>query len=120
MPPLSLGNVIAYVIQVSLIAAATGACMTLVRLRNPEARYWSWRALLWLAVVLPLVQPWQALTVIVAPAAIANAATELGVRSTLAPQPAAVQLNPVLIVIAGGMVIRLLWLAVGAIRLRRI
>ncbi|MDQ3488923.1 MAG: M56 family metallopeptidase, partial [Acidobacteriota bacterium] len=120
MPSLSVANVLAYGIQVSLIAAATGACMTLLRLRNPEARYWSWRALLWLAVVLPLVQPWEAVTVIVAPAAIASAATELSASRTLAPQPAASPLNPVLIVIAVGMVIRLLWLAAGAIRLRRI
>ncbi len=67
MPSLSAANVLAYVIQVSLIAGATAVCMALVRLRNPETRYWSWRALLWLAVALPLLQPWEAATVIVAP-----------------------------------------------------
>ncbi len=82
MPPLSVANVLAYVLQVSLIAGVTGVCMTLVRVRNPEARYWSWRVLLWLAVVLPLVQPWDAVTVIVAPAAGQALATTAGMIST--------------------------------------
>lgn len=120
MPSLTIANVFAYVIQVSLIAAATAACMSLVRLRNPEARYWSWRALLWLAVVLPLLQPWQALTVIVAPDPMAGTLMRIAPSGTVAPQAAAIQMNPVLVVIVAGTAGRLLWLAIGGIRLRRI
>lgn len=123
MPPLSVANVLTYVIQVSLIAGATGVCMTLVRVRSPLARYWAWRALLALAVILPLVQPWEAATVIIAPPLLYEAAAAMpavaSVAGTLASSAPAAW-NPVLVVIIAGMTIRLLWLAAGAIRLRRI
>src|SRR5688500_19168947 len=116
MSSLSAANVLAYVIQVSLIASATAACMALVRLRNPETRYWSWRALLWLAVVLPLVQPWQATTVIVAPVEYlgADALTQMASSvATLSSDAAPTDWNAVILVIAAGMVLRLMWLAAG-------
>ena len=123
MSSLSAANVLAYVIQVSLIAGATAVCMALIRLRNPETRYWSWRALLWLAVVLPLLQPWQAATIIVAPVenvaagVVTHMASSIGTLSSEAP---ATDWNAVIVVIAMGMVLRLMWLAAGAVCLRRI
>ena len=122
MASLSAANVLAYVIQVSLITSATAVCMALIRLRNPETRYWSWRALLWLAVALPLLQPWDAATVIVAPVGdmAGGALSQVTSRvATFSPQGGMTGWNPVLVIV-GGTMLRLLWLAAGAVRLRRI
>jgi TonB family protein len=120
MSSLSIANVIAYVIQVSLIAAVTGAFMTLLRVRNPDVRYWCWRALLLFAIALPLVQPWETVTVIVPPEPVSNVVTGILASSTLAAPAQSLELNPVLVAIIAGMTLRLLWLTAGAIRLRRI
>ena len=120
MSSLSIANVIAYVIQVSLIAAVTGAFMTLLRVRNPEVRYWCWRALLLFAIALPLVQPWETVTVIVPPEPVSAVVTGILASSTLAAPARSLELNPVLIAIVAGMTLRLLWLAAGAFRLRQI
>ncbi|MEX2661847.1 MAG: TonB family protein, partial [Vicinamibacterales bacterium] len=125
MPPLSLDNVLAYVLQVSLIAAATGACLTLARVRSPGVRYWSWRALLWLAVVLPLVQPWDVTTTIVAGSASAVSGTVAGVTATpfedlTTSAAAGAPWNPLLVILFAGMTGRLLWLLAGAVRLQAI
>ena len=125
MPPPSLDNVVAYVLQVSLIAAATGACLTLARVRSPGVRYWSWRALLWLAVVLPLVQPWEVTTTIVAGSASAmsgtvDAAGAAAFTGTAVDASAGAPWNPLLMILLAGMACRLVWLLAGAVRLQAI
>lgn len=128
MLPLSPDNVIAYVVQVSVIAAATGGCLALARIRTPGIRYAAWTALLWLAVVLPLVQPWHVTTTIVAGApavttAIAAAPSvdvDAGAERSPVSAPQRARLEPMMLVLPAGVAARLLWLLAGALRLRRI
>jgi protein TonB len=125
MPPLSLDNVFAYVLQVSLIAAATGACLTLARVRSPGVRYWSWRALLWLAVVLPLAQPWEVTTTIVAGSASAMSGAVAGVTATAFEDlttgaRVGAPWDPLLVILLAGMACRFVWLLAGAVRLQAI
>lgn len=127
MPPLSSENVIAYVLQVSLIAAATGGCLALARVRNPNLRYAAWTALLWLAVLLPLVQPWHVTTTIVAGAPATSAvfaAPPVGMHAAIRRAPVSVPqqttIDPLMLILLGGIGARLLWLLAGGLRLRRI
>lgn len=58
MPPLSLGNVWAYCVQVAVLTLAGTALLMLLRVRMPSARLACWRALLTVCLALPLLQPW--------------------------------------------------------------
>jgi len=125
MPPLSLENVVSYVVQVSLITAATGAGLTLARVRSPRVRYAAWTALLWIAGLLPLLQPWDVTTtIVVATQALTSAGVPGAVAAAIDVPPlrsgAAAAWNPVVVLLLAGTTCRLLWLLAGVIRLRGI
>lgn len=120
MPPLTVANVLAYVLQVAAMAAVTGACLTLARVCSPRVRYGAWRGLLWLAVALPLVQPWTVTTTIVNRAVADAGPSAISAVATTPGAAAAGAWDPLLLVLLAGTAFRLLWLIAGTLRLAAI
>jgi TonB family protein len=112
----SLANIIAYSAQLAILVAAAVAVTSLLRLRAPLPTLRFWQAILAASIVLPLVQ---------ASLTLEQAAGSPFVLRSLAAAPALLPLadrsidaaNGLLYVIAAGIAIRMLWLAVGLIRL---
>lgn len=112
---ISLANILAYSVQLAVLVAAAVGVTWLLRLRSPLPSLRFWQSIVVLAVVLPFVQPAE-------PAG--SFASSSSAFASLINQPSA--LGPagsldiaaiVLYVIAAGIVIRLLWLALGLMRL---
>ena len=126
MTAVALGNLIAWSVQVALIVGVGLAALWLVRLEAPAVRYLFLRGLLALSLALPLLQPRLAL-----PAAgdgstaaaisfdlVADRRTPPATGSVPAstwPVPAAIGA-----LIAAGAVLRILWIAAGIVRLRKL
>jgi len=109
-----LENLMAWSAQVCVLTAvAAGAALAL---KNPRARLWFWQAILALALLLPLMQPKLAprsageVAITTGPAFVAGDST----RSTFV-----FRREDVLFVIALGIALRLIWIAIGFWRLRR-
>ncbi len=113
-------NLGSYFLQTAILTGAGSLLPLVFRLRIPRARLFYWQALLVACVLLPALQPWTPLvseareTVTVSTATVALAAVS-------GPVPG-LRLTPVEIaiaVLAAGALLRLLWLGVGLLRLRR-
>jgi TonB family protein len=126
MTALSLANLIAWSVQVALVVGAGLAALWLVRLEAPAVRYLFLRGLLALTLALPLIQPRLPLPgALDRPISPATAVDMSPSRSTAAPShvTAASSLSApttVVAIIAGGALLRLLWIAAGILRLRRL
>jgi TonB family protein len=108
-------NLATYCLQVGLLIGLAAFVPTLLRLRMPRAKLAYWHILLAACLVLPLVHPWQQ----------EAAAGDVQVTSMiLAVQPSAPAAHSVpwnqvgLVVLAAGVLGRLIWLAAGFWRLR--
>ena len=116
---LALWNFTAWCVQVAIVVAAGAALPFLFRLRSHRARLVYWHVLLAGCIALPFVQPWRARPVAVAsnvsismgPAGIVDSGASAAFPWSAAEAAAAV--------LAAGAVLRLLWLALGLVRLRR-
>ena len=119
MQLLTVGNLVAYILQVAVLIAVTAAVLTLLRVCSPRVRYSAWRSLLLFAAVVPFMQPWHVTTTIVPaaqvvlqvavapPASVFDAATTWG-RTHVVP-----------LAIIAGCALRLVWILAGVLRLRR-
>ena len=110
-------NLLAWTIQVTIVTAVGAALPTLFRLMASRARLWYWHVLLLACLALPLVQPW------VKPApSHSNVTFTTGQFQLAANQPPAGFTVPwptvALVVLLGGIALRMLWLAIGLLRLR--
>ena len=110
--------------QVALLVAVCAPLPRLLRLRSPVVHYVFWRVLLAACILLPVLEPRREheMVFVPAPSAAAAAAAPLPPPSSAGPSAAAPALDWVAIaagVIAAGIVIRLAWMAIGMIRLRR-
>ncbi|HET7842174.1 MAG TPA: hypothetical protein VFM21_11235, partial [Terriglobia bacterium] len=113
-----LNNLGAYWAQVAILVVAGTALLAASRLRAPRATHAFWQALLVTCLILPWVQPWQRIA--------AGQVEILGITtarfdpaqtaSRFAWLPSA---RIVLLILAAGILMRLLWLAVAYARLRR-
>jgi TonB family protein len=117
-------NVLAYLAQVTIVVLVCAGLPRLLGLRSPGVHYAFWRTVLLVCLLLPVVQPWQAaeMTFVPAPAAapVLDAAKP---EREPAPGPAAATVDwftAAQIAVAAGIVMRLAWLALGALRLRRL
>jgi protein TonB len=121
MPPFTLANLAAYSAQVLLIAGAAGVLLAILRVDAPALRYVLLRVTLMACLALPWLQTPQAhrpiapspavtLEVVEQPAAAGPAAPPLTIDWTAA----------IALVLASGIALRLLWLAVGLARLSRL
>jgi TonB family protein len=126
-----LANLLAWSLQITAVVCAGGALPALLRVDAPGLRHGYWRALLLLCLMLPVVQPWQAAPLFASDVAalettgLAPAAS--GASASSAPTPllrvyaaARPMMTSVAVVLAAGAVIRLAWLGLGLVRLRRL
>jgi TonB family protein len=118
-------NAVAYAAQVTLIVVACAFLPWLLRLRSPGVQYAFWRTLLAVCLLLPIVQPWHPQEMVfVAAASQAPAAT--ATASPAGPPPAAPPavhvdwVRAARLVILCGIAVRLGWIGLGLVRLRRI
>ncbi len=109
-------NLAAYWLQVGLVTALAALMLQVARVRSPGAVLGYWQALLGIWLVLPALEPWR--TVPPALAGISIAMTSSGRISALGVENPSV-LALLAAVIAGGIAIRLIWLAIGYARLCR-
>ncbi len=114
-----LNNLAAYSLQVAAIVVAGTALAVASRLRAPKAVHAYWQGLLVACLILPWVQPWQrAATASVEILGIGQARLEpAATASRFASLPSA---KVVLLVLAAGILLRLVWLAAAYARLRRL
>ena len=114
----SLLNVTAYSVQLAVLVTVATAITVALRMRAPRPSLSFWQAVLVAAVLLPLVQPRPEVSDVVTAASPALASVNMGIAA-LTPQD--MEIATLLIyVVAGGGLARLLWLAIGFLRLRRI
>jgi len=115
---LYFSNLAAYSVQLAALVAAALVATSLLRLRTPMPSLRFWQAVLAGGLLLPLLQPW-------ADEGRDVLASSLTIVSTSAPvtaiAPSGVDLTQLaLLLLAAGMAGRLLWLAIGLLRLRTI
>jgi TonB family protein len=112
-----LENLTAYSLQVALVAATGLLLPRMSRLRRPRVLYSYWQALLAVCLVLPAVQPWRHFEV--------EGSSSTGSRIVFHSDVTVTRLvtlpyaRLIVLVLAGGVVLRLMWLALGLIKLRR-
>jgi TonB family protein len=114
---LYLSNLAAYCLQLAALTAAAYVTVWALRLRMPRVSIRFWQAITFVALALPVVQPWQEDEA-------EGLFTTLGSFRATTPLDAAVAtdtFDPVTIIpaiIAAGVITRLLWLAIGLWRVR--
>ena len=125
MSPLILGNLAAWSIQAALIVGAGLTTLWLVRLEAPAVRYLFLRGLLAICLTLPLVQPRTTaemvlergaaggIAIAVAPGQARGPANRVAAHAL--PWPSAIAA-----VILVGALARLVWIAAGIVKLRRL
>jgi beta-lactamase regulating signal transducer with metallopeptidase domain len=113
----------AFSLQVAAVVAAGAGVAFACRLRRPGATLFFWRALLLTCLVLPLCQPWTSQVLPAADSPIASAtrasapAVDGPAPSTRSPR----RVEDILIaVLVAGVGLRVIWLAMGALALRRL
>jgi len=115
--PLGFENLMAYSLQVALIAAVGLLLPRVLRLGRPRVLYTYWQAVLAVCLLLPFVQPWREFEVERSSSAASRILFDsAGTASRLAGLSPA---RLILLVLAGGAVLRLLRLALGLVQLRR-
>jgi TonB family protein len=117
---LTVGNLVAQVLQVVLLVAVTATTLTLLRVHSPRVRYAAWRSLLFLVAVVPFVQPWHVTTTIVpaAHAFLQGSVAPPAEPSVFDAATAWGRVHLVPLAIGAGCALRLLWILVGVLRLR--
>ena len=117
--PLLLSNLGVYSLQIGLLVGVAAVVPRLVRLRAPAARLAYWHILLAACFLLPLVRPWQP-QVVAAPPAISYRSPAAVHSAPAAPAHREFPWgDAVLWALGAGAAARLVWLAVGLVRLRR-
>ncbi len=131
MTELALSNLVAWSVQAGLIAAAATAISRLVPIDAAPVRYAWWRAVLVVALVLPVLQPWQPIGLLPAgllpideplPVIAEASAVAFGPAGTPAT-PARAPLQPSTAaagVLVAGVLLRLAWIGIGLVRLQRL
>jgi beta-lactamase regulating signal transducer with metallopeptidase domain len=106
---LSLENILAWFIQVSVLALAATALPMLLRVRHPKSQLAYYHVILIVCFAVPLVQPWQYPILLIT-----------GTVSQTAAGPAPVPWSSILVsVLFLGAFVKLAWLTVGLWQLRR-
>ena len=128
-----LGNLAAYGLQVAILVLAGGVLMRLFRIRSPLAVLAFWQTLLAACLLLPALEPWRP-PLSAGPGTSTAAFAETGSGTitpaagpaappvTIAAAPSAARMSKsrlALMILAAGVALRLLWLALGMMRLRR-
>lgn len=122
---MTAANFVAYAAQVTIVVLACAGLPRLLGLRAPGPQYAFWRMVLGVCLLLPILQPWRAGVMVFVPRPTHDAALQAAPPAPPAPSPApqaaaldweaAAQLAILL-----GIAIRLTWIGLGMVRLRRI
>jgi TonB family protein len=121
--PVWLNNLVAYCLQIAILAAAGTLLAHLFRLRVPRVTLVYWQLLLLACLFVPLLQSWKhpVMSPIISTQAIpvtgGPAISDIAVPSSVEPAKP-VRWEIILLIIAAGILLRLMWLAIGFIRLR--
>ena len=119
-----LRNIAAFGVQTTLVIAVAAVAFRLLRLRNAGVALIFWRAVLISCLLLPLAQPWTVPSTsadpVVGRASVAVDGTSPDAEAMLPPAPTWNATAIALTCIALGIVLRILWLLVGALSLRRL
>ncbi|MGH9720293.1 MAG: M56 family metallopeptidase [Bryobacteraceae bacterium] len=114
---LLLSNLLFYSAQIGVIIASAALLAWIFRVHSPAARLGYWQAVLAACVLLPLVEPFRPLEL--APAVFSSTTAVVTVRP---PAPATFTMPPMPVVLlwllSGGAIARIVWLAIGFVRLR--
>jgi TonB family protein len=116
---ISAANIIAYSVQLAVLVAAAVVVTRVVRLRAPLPVLRFWQAILAVGIVLPFVQP----STTIEQASTSPAIFQLlvtGLSTRPAASPSIDVAAWMLYAIGAGVAIKMLWLALGLIRLRAI
>ena len=131
MDAATLSNILSWSIQVAAITVVAALVPLVLHVDAPAIRHGWWRAVLLSCLLLPILQPWQALSTFpidVAPLDMTPTLTGSG-KATLNASGSASLLSQswqrtwpaaVGVVLVAGALVRLLWLAGGLFRLRRL
>jgi TonB family protein len=123
---LALVNIGAFAMQVTVLVVAGALLARLFRLDAPRVLLAYWRGLLLACLLLPLCQPWISVSApVLTSTTIATRTDEAGPSAVLTavgnrPFPARSNGELALFALASGVVVRLLWLAIGAYGLCRL
>jgi protein TonB len=123
---IAAANVLAYCAQASVVILLCAGLPRLLRLSAPAAQYVFWRLVLLVCLALPFLQPWHApMTTVLVTAAPVDASAVPAVALPQQTSPSVVPfsldiLDTAVLVWMGGLSCRLVWLAAGVSRLRRL
>jgi TonB family protein len=115
--PLWLNNLIAYSLQIAVLAAAGTLLAYLFRLRLPRVAHIYWQVLLFICLIVPFLQRWEhpvlrrVLSRSISPAIAAVAVT------TKMESPVLIPWEMLALFLAAGVFLRLTWLTFGFVRL---
>jgi TonB family protein len=122
---MTAANLVAYAAQVTIIVLACAGLPRLLGLRSPSVQYAFWRALLAVCLLLPIAQPWRPGEMVFVPGPVqpppSLSATPpvLGASTAVPPASGIDWVVAAELVILLGVAMRLAWIGVGMIRLRR-
>ena len=115
--PLWFQNLFAYCLQIAGLALAGVLLPRALRLRTPRLLYFYWQALLAVCLLLPLLEPWERLET--APGEIAASRILFDLAPAASRLPGFPIAPVILVVLVGGMGLRLGWVALGLTKLTR-
>jgi TonB family protein len=131
MLSLFIANLLGWSLQVSLVVMAAALVARLMPIDSASVRHAWWRAVLVVCLALPVVQPWHRPAI--ASPALAPSITDVAidrVGTTPTSEDGSRTVRPVVqlaswtaivvVVLSAGMVFRIVWLATGLVRLRRL
>jgi len=118
-----MDNLLAYCLQIAILAAAGTLLAYIFRLRIPRISLYYWQVLLIACLALPLLQKWEKpaavstnVTMQMTGMTVPNTGTD--VASSLPSSPKISTTGAIVLVFAAGALLRLLWLVLGFYRLR--
>ena len=120
-----LSDVVVYSVQLAFVVAIGGALTSIVHIDAPDVRYFYWRSMLALCLLLPWLQARQTITSVVPSAPAVQVTSSSGGGFTAAspvvmPAPSVDWVGVVGWILVAGMVIRLLGIGIAFWRLRRL
>jgi len=120
VPPIWLNNLIAYSVQIAILAAAGTLLAHLFRLRMPRAALIYWQVLLLASIFLPFMQRWKHPVFSRAISGGVSASSAVANIALPAPEktPIHIPWEALALVLAAGIFLRILWLVIGFFRLR--
>jgi len=118
--PIWIDNLVAYSLQIAILAAAGTLLAYIFRLRLPRVSLVYWQVLLLACLFLPVLQKWEHPVVVQTSVGIETKEIfirDTGITSDLEPAKIPVT-ETLLLILAAGAALRLIWLGLGFLRLR--